>query len=264
MRWISPLLSKQRAFRTSIILTSISLACFLLPTDAKELVAKYLNVFYVPFYGISDRIGDLREVYEINSELKATIAAQMYRLSVLQEQSKENERLRTLLGFAEQVEYDVVPAEIVELDPKRRQNAVRAEVEHGDSSLVHRPVISVDGLVGKTTSIAGSFVTVELLTSPNCPAAARDANTRVLGIIRWKGGKDLILDNVSLADSVAVGDTVVTSGLGGIFIQDIPIGIVSEVENGGSPFFKSIAVKSFVDFSALDELIILKESAASR
>ncbi len=68
---------------------------------------------------------------------------------------------------------------------------------------------------------------------------------------------DLVLDNLSLSDSVLVGDTIITSGLGGIFPPDLPIGIVQSVAEGKSPFFKEIEVEPFVDFGALDELVIL-------
>jgi len=108
--------------------------------------------------------------------------------------------------------------------------------------------------------VLGDLLTVELLTSPNCRAAARDANTRVLGIVRWAGGRYLQFDNVSLSDTVNVGDTVITSGLGGIFPEDLPVGTIVSVEEGRSPFFKSIQIEPFVDFGALDELIILKRS----
>ena len=103
-------------------------------------------------------------------------------------------------------------------------------------------------------------MTVELLTSPNCRAAARDANTRVLGIVRWTGGKRLLLDNVSISDTVAVGDTVITSGLGGVFPEGLPVGIIVSVVTGESPFFKSIILDPFVDFGALEELIVLRKS----
>ncbi len=260
MKWISPLLTRQKAFRTSLVLVGISVACFLLPVDAKTYISGKLITAYAPFYGISNKIDDAFEVYDINRQLRTTITGQMLELTVLREQERENDRLRELLGFKESVEYDLIPAEIIALDPKRRQNAVIAEIGHDAQVAVDLPVVNVDGLVGKTTSVLGDLVTVELLTSPNCRAAARDANTRVLGIVRWTGGKRLLLDNVSISDTVAVGDTVITSGLGGVFPEGLLVGTIISVVTGESPFFKSITLEPFVDFGALEELIVLKKS----
>jgi rod shape-determining protein MreC len=82
----------------------------------------------------------------------------------------------------------------------------------------------------------------------------------VLGIIRWVYGGELLLDNVLLSDSVNVGDTIITSGLGGVFPENLPIGTITSVKTGRSPFFKRISVTPFADFGALDELMILKRS----
>jgi rod shape-determining protein MreC len=261
MKWISSAVVKQKAFRNSLTLAAVSLLFLFLPFAARVSISSVIQtVLYSHFYGISNKLTDLFEVYEINRQLKADIAAQTLELTSLREHQKENERLRNLLDFKETLGYDLIPAEIIAFDPKRRQNAVITEISSEKAVSSNLPVVNVDGLVGKTTAVLDDLVTVELLTSPNCRAAARDANTRVLGIIRWDGGRLLLLDNVSLSDTVRVGDTIITSGLGGIFPENLPIGTILNVEAGRSPFFKTIDVTPFVDFGALDELMILKRS----
>ncbi|MBU1318964.1 MAG: rod shape-determining protein MreC [candidate division Zixibacteria bacterium] len=260
MKWISPFVIKQKPFRTSLILAGVSLACLLLPFGVKAFISSNLNIVYTPFWGISSKLTGAFEVYEINRQLKRTITGQMLELSTLRAHERENIRLRDLLGFKESVEYELIPAEIVAVDPKRRQNAVIAEVASDAVVTPNLPVVNVEGLVGKTMSTMGDVVTIELLTSPDCRAAARDANTRVLGIVRWDGGRHLLFDNVELSDSVCMGDTVITSGLGGVFPENLPIGTIVSISRGKSPFFKSIYIRPFVEFRALDELTILKRS----
>lgn len=261
MKWIPSGAFAHRALRTSVILIGVGILLILLPFSVQRFISSVIQtVFYSHFYGTSNRLADLVEVYEINGQLKRQIAAQNLELAALREYMEENVRLRNLLGFKDKVGYELIPAEIVALDPKRRQNAVISETNPDEPVASNLPVVNVDGLVGKTTSVLSELVTIELLTSPNCRAAARDANTRVLGIVSWKGGRRLVLDNVPLSDSVNVGDTIITSGLGGIFPENLPIGTISSVERGQSPFFKTIIVAPFVDFGALDELMILKKS----
>ncbi len=190
MKWISSAALKQRPVRLSITLGLASLTLLFLPISAQEFLSSIIQqVFYSPFYGISHRITDVFDVYEINRELKAEISQQRVKLTALREFEKENERLRDLLGFKERYDYSVVAAEIVAVDPKRRENAVIAETGTQTGLTRDLPVVNVHGLVGKTSSVIEDYVTVELLTSPNCRAAARDANSRVLGIIRWNGSR---------------------------------------------------------------------------
>ncbi len=261
MKWNSTVALGQKAVRTSLILAGISLLLLFLPYGARQSVSTAIRtLFYSHFEKISDKLDFLVNVYEINQQLKRDNAKQNLELAALREYEKENARLRELLGFRDRSGYELIAAEMVAVDPKRRENAVISKVISGAAVSSNLPVVNVDGLVGKTTSVLGDQVTVELLTSPNCRAAARDASTRVLGIIRWAGGRTLLLDNVSLSDSVHAGDTIITSGLGGTFPDNLPIGTVSSVEIGRSPFFKHITVEPFVDFGALDELMILKLS----
>ena len=56
---------------------------------------------------------------------------------------------------------------------------------------------------------------------------------------------------------VAVGDTIITSGLGGYFVEGLIIGTVSKIEVPEKEFFYDITVNPAVNFNGLDELFIL-------
>ena len=59
---------------------------------------------------------------------------------------------------------------------------------------------------------------------------------------------------------MVVGDKVVTSGLGRVYPKGLPVGKVLEVVNIPGELFKDIEVSPMVDFSKLEELlVILKE-----
>jgi rod shape-determining protein MreC len=56
---------------------------------------------------------------------------------------------------------------------------------------------------------------------------------------------------------IKVGDTVVSSGMDGIFPKGLPIGKVVNIANQESGIFQSIAVSPFVDFNSLEEVLIV-------
>ncbi|MGE5693520.1 MAG: rod shape-determining protein MreC, partial [Candidatus Zixiibacteriota bacterium] len=118
------------------------------------------------------------------------------------------------------------------------------------------PVVHLNGLVGKVMDATPDAAVIQLLFDPGCRVAARDRRSRVLGIVKWKSGPYLSLDNVSLSDDVAIGDTIISSGLGGIFPEGLVIGTVKTALADTASFFRRIEVLPAVSFSALDEVFI--------
>jgi rod shape-determining protein MreC len=84
--------------------------------------------------------------------------------------------------------------------------------------------------------------------------------SRDKGIVKGLSSKICVLDYVLKNSDVVVGDMAVTSGLGRVFPKGLPVGEVVEVKNVSGELFKDIKIRPVVDFSKLEELlIILKE-----
>jgi len=241
-------LEENKDLGLAILLAALSLILLILPLSLKQPLAKYTHLVTLsPFQGAAQNLKNLIETSQTNKWLRS------------QEALKQNKRLRDSLDFLERKNYALISAEMQTIDPKRRDNAILVAVRNFANVTVDMAVVSLNGLVGKTTNVLGNTITVELLTSPNCRVAARDQNTRALGIIRWERGQNLFLDNVPLRDSINVGDTVVSSGLGGLFPTGLPIGVIEKIDIPKRGFFKRITVRPFVNFNHMDEVFILKE-----
>jgi len=65
------------------------------------------------------------------------------------------------------------------------------------------------------------------------------------------------LKYVQRTDEVKVGDTVVTSGLGGVFPKGLVLGTVVVAEKGEKGLFQYVEVKPAVDFTKLEEVLVL-------
>ena len=57
-----------------------------------------------------------------------------------------------------------------------------------------------------------------------------------------------------------IGDTVITSGLGGIYPKGIPIGTITSISTDTNGLHLVALIKPFVDFSKLEEVLCLKKS----
>ena len=108
---------------------------------------------------------------------------------------------------------------------------------------------------------------MQLLIDRNAAAGAIVERTRAQGVVVGGGNERLQMQYVSEASDIAVGDVVVTSGIDGIYPKGFIIGRVETVEKNG-PAFKRIVVKPAVDFSQLEEVLVVltptpaKEAAA--
>jgi rod shape-determining protein MreC len=84
--------------------------------------------------------------------------------------------------------------------------------------------------------------------------------SREKGIVKGMSSEICKLDYVVKTGDVSPGDLVVTSGLGHVYPKGLPVGKVMEVVNTPGELFKQIKVRPLVDFSKLEELlVILKE-----
>jgi rod shape-determining protein MreC len=140
-----------------------------------------------------------------------------------------------------------------------------------DGIRVGYPVLSSSGgLVGKIDRAWKSVARVTLLTDGQSSVTATDLNNpAAVGVIkRGSGGGDvLVFDRVPKAPNVEVGNIVITAGslgkglLPSMFPRGLQIGTVSSVSNYDVDTFKTIQVQPFVDFSALQSVIVLVPKA---
>ena len=109
-------------------------------------------------------------------------------------------------------------------------------------------------MVGPISSV------VELLTSPANRVAVRVSSTRDMGILKFQHKKGLILEHIPVQSEIKAGDTIVTSGLGGIYAPGFLIGTVKTVERVKDNPFCEIVIESAANFSSIEELFMLKKN----
>jgi rod shape-determining protein MreC len=123
------------------------------------------------------------------------------------------------------------------------------------------PVITSDGVVGKTVTCTELVSTVLLATDVNSGISARVARSRVWGMLTGGGtladGRPALeMQHISILDDVEEGDLVITSGLGGIFPAGLAVGTVVSVEEGPGLSMR-VSVRPAVEMSRLEEVLVL-------
>lgn len=260
MSWVKSFLIRGNKIQVLLPYLIFSLFLLALPNSYKSQISHLIFTFvYSPFYQLNSKLKQLYKVSQENKRLSEALNQLKLEILKAKEESLENIRLRELFGFKSRLEYRVIPAEVVALEPNRKSYTVMLDIGEKDGVKKNFPVINMKGLVGKVTEVKKGSCWVELLLHPNCRVAALDRRSRVHGIIRGSEGNLLKLDNVPLEEDVKVDDEIISSGLGGIFPAGLEIGKVKKVrEEKEGNFFKSILVKSGVDFNQLEELFVLE------
>jgi rod shape-determining protein MreC len=223
-------------------------------TAITDTVAPVLDILSRPVDSISEMVAGAQELVDLKAEM-AELREQNDRLlqwqSAAHRLEAENQALRGLL--------DLVP------DPRLRYIAARTVGDPGgtfvrsllinagerDGVVRGQAAVTGAGLVGRVAEVGGRSSRVLLVTDMNSriPVLVGDARDRAV-----LGG-----DNTSepqllyLGPRVVVkpGDRVVTSGHGGVFPPDIPVGLVTEVGE------KGVRVEPLVDWDHMEYLRII-------
>lgn len=204
------------------------------------------------YLSLVDTAEDNRRLTEENRSLHAL-------LTQSDEVRLENQRLRLLLDFKETQEIDTLPARVIAEDASSwfRTIMIDKGSEHGVTEGM--PVVVAEGVVGRVVRSSPRFARVLLITDASSAVASLLQENRARGVCRGQGDL-LIFDFVLRQEEVAVNDRVVTSGMGDVFPKGLVIGHIKSVDSEEYGLFQTIEVKPAVDFSHLEEVLVLLRS----
>jgi len=176
-----------------------------------------------------------------------------------------HQRLQKLLQYKKTINLPVLAAQVIGRDPVGWFESVIIDKGEKSGLKVNMPVVNAQGVVGRLVSVSLNYAKVLLIIDQNSAVDCIIQRSRDKGIVKGLSSKICVLDYVLKNSDVVVGDMAVTSGLGRVFPKGLPVGEVVEVKNISGELFKDIKIRPVVDFSKLEELlIILKEDPLTR
>jgi len=189
-------------------------------------------------------------LHEENRKLVSTIAE-------LRESENENIRLKKLLGFQEKFNLESIVAKVIAKDVSTEFRAIRLNRGTNAGIKKNMPVVTYEGIVGRvlrvTPNSADVLTVLDLLSSVD----AIVARSRARGVVEGMTDDLCQLKFMRRTDDVVVDDLLIASGLGGIFPKGVPIGNVSKVERKPYGISQKVELTPSVNFSKLEEVLIL-------
>ena len=203
--------------------------------------------------------GSIGTLHEENARLLTENIQLQSELTRLHTEAEENVRLRDQLGVPQKKPFDTVAAEVIGRTYTDAGRWITLNRGSFDGIQTLMPVIVGDGvLAGRIDEVSPTSARVMLLTHPESVLNAQDENTHTQGVVRGAYGLGLVFDRVPQADSLAVGDRISTSGLGGGVPSALLLGTVEEVQTTPDHLFQQATLKPIFSFETIRFVRIIR------
>jgi rod shape-determining protein MreC len=182
----------------------------------------------------TDTVRGFSGLVEENRRLKGQVVRLQAEARLSKSIEEENIRLQQLFKFYDRQIDTLIAAEVLSRSINGWWQSVRIAKGTRDGVRPNHAVISPDGLVGRTANVSALSADVLLLSDPACSVSARISRTGSFGLVsgggvNLKGYPVVHMRFVHKDIPVQIGDTVVTSGLGGVYPPDLVIGYIESV-----------------------------------
>jgi rod shape-determining protein MreC len=215
--------------------------------------------------GVTSVIEDyvyLVDVKSDNDHLRAENDRLRREMRALRADAQRVVQLEALLGLRERIATETRTARVIAKDISPSFRVVRLAVDQGEHANLRAgmPVVANEGLVGQIRRVSGRFADVLLTIDPESHVDVLVGEQRARGRLEGLGERGRYRCRIQFDrsdDEVAIGDEVYTSGLGKKFPASVLIGYISQVGDQELGLHQEGEVTPSVDFSRLDEVLIL-------
>ena len=260
MQIVDNLFQKHRDKTLLGILIVVSLTLLNLPQPAKMGMVKYaLNALFLPVDRATHFIEGYVGVKDENRRLRRMVASLTLERERLLQFKDERERLRRLAAFKEEQFYNLVPCEVVGRNLDRFQTVLVIDKGSKDGLEPRMPVLSYQGYVGQVLQVFEDSAWIKLVSSKNSPVSCIDKRSRVVGILEWRHHDYFDLTSVSVVEDVRAGDTLLTSGFGGVVPKGFTVAVVTKVMPAADGLSLKVDARSRINFRSLEAVFVMTD-----
>ena len=214
--------------------------------------------------GTFNAVHELSRLREENKELTERLKNYELLQRANSDIKKENERLKEQLDFSETFQEKNYPAKIISRNPDSLYSAFTINKGSRHGLRKGMPVLAIQegviGFVGKIVTVGAGTSLVMPIYDTKCSVSARIQKTRDIGLVSGEGSSDSPLSmsyiKKRVLNELQIGDLIVTSGEGGNYASDIPIGSISEIKVLDYDSSLSIKIAPVIDFSRIEMVIV--------
>jgi rod shape-determining protein MreC len=192
-----------------------------------------------------------------NEELKIALSKAIEKNNECIETELSNQRYRNFLNFQKTMTNDTIAAQVIGKDPSPWFKSIIIDKGFANGVKKGLPVVIPEGVAGQIIELTEHYSKVLLLIDRNSAIDSLAQRTRARGIIRGSSDGRFFFQYVLKKYEIQEGDTVISSGLDGVFPKGLRVGKVQSIIQKNSGIFQEVVVTPFVDFEKLEEVIII-------
>ena len=263
-----------------IIITIVILILLVVFTNSKGNQMSYIenicNVFVMPiqngFTYLKNKISgndsffaDMDTLKKENEELKQKNSELEQSLRELEIIKSENETLKEYVNLKDKYkDYSTIPADVINRDISNYSSTIIINVGSDDGIKENMTVIANNGLVGHIVSVTSNTSQVQTIVDTASAVTSTISTTDDTIVVQGTlDDKTTLKATFIPTDAVVLqGDSVETSGIGGIYPKGIHIGTISEVVNTNNITDRYAIVDTAVDFTKLNTVLVITNSVS--
>jgi len=192
---------------------------------------------------------------EENTALKNQIIKLQNKISTLQPEAKDSVHFR----IPPEMEYEFISAKVINSSTNKLQNYITLNKGEIDGIKPDMGVVSDEGVVGIVKTVSHRFSVVIPILNPKIEISCKFKRNNYSGGLLWSGEDYRYANLTDIARHVelALGDTLITSGLTRTFPEGIPVGNIEDFKIRESDAYYKIKVKLAVNFRTLSHVKVI-------
>lgn len=240
-------------------------------TENVSVLENIVNVAVVPVQNgltyLKNKINSNDKFFENVNELKTENEQLKQKNSQLEQSLREfevmkteNEQLKQQLNLAEKYgEYKTVPGAIISRDISNYSKTLVINIGSNNGIKENMTVIADEGLVGYIVSTTPTTAKIQTIVDSASSTSCLASTTRDIMVCKGTIESEATLKatNLSTDANIIQGDSVETSGMGGIYTKGIHVGRVKKIIEGTNKIDTYAVIEAAVDFKKLETVLVI-------
>ncbi len=159
-------------------------------------------------------------------------------------------------------QYHYASGRVINNSTNKQNNYLTLDIGKRNGVKPGMGVISPSGIVGVVKNVSKHYSSVLSVLHSNSKISVKLKNSAYFGSVQWDGAdyQEGILKDIPNHVSIALGDTIVTSGYSATFPVDLTTGIISRIEKPEGENFYDLRISFSNDFKNLSRVFIVKNN----
>ena len=210
--------------------------------------------------GNSTFFADINNLKQENENLQKKNDELEQSLRELENIKTQNATLKEYLNLTEKYgEYKTIPGYVINKDISNYSKTIVINIGSEDGVKENMTVIGNEGLVGHVVSVTANTAKVQTIVDTASSISCSMSTTKDSIVCKGTLDEESALKAIYLPTDANIiqGDSIETSGLGGIYPKGIHVGTIKKVSNSKNMTDRYAIVETAVDFSKLDTVLVI-------